>query len=168
VSEFRELTVDEDIARLAFVERITLDAARDRLFIDGVRASYEIIDEPMKSGETRSFAVKTDLTPMSHWPVNVDYTLPNWATWDVTGRPLKNGMPTFTTVRGGIRFLSTPRPMTRREIIASRKKAVRDRRTARLMRPWRWVERKLTHNVDTCVHCRRWGPTDYWSDWENE
>lgn len=38
-------------------------------------------------------------------PVNVDYTVPTWATPD---RPLRDGLPAFEATRGGISFVSPP------------------------------------------------------------
>jgi hypothetical protein len=38
-------------------------------------------------------------------PVNVDYSVPTWATAD---RPLKDGLPSFEATRGGIRYVQPP------------------------------------------------------------
>jgi hypothetical protein len=38
-------------------------------------------------------------------PVNVDYTVPTWATAD---RPLRDGLPAFQATRGGVRFVTPP------------------------------------------------------------
>ena len=38
-------------------------------------------------------------------PVNVDYSVPTWATAD---RPLRDGLPAFQATRGGIRFVTPP------------------------------------------------------------
>lgn len=38
-------------------------------------------------------------------PVNVDYTIPTWATAE---RPLRDGLPAFQATRGGIRFVTPP------------------------------------------------------------
>ncbi len=38
-------------------------------------------------------------------PVNVDYSVPTWATRD---RPLRDGLPPFQADRGGLRFVSPP------------------------------------------------------------
>lgn len=38
-------------------------------------------------------------------PVNVDYSVPTWATAD---RPLRDGLPAFQADRGGIRFVTPP------------------------------------------------------------
>lgn len=79
-------------------------------------------------------------------------------------RPLRNALPRFTVERGGLTFRPVPPPMTRREIIDARKKAVSDRRRARLMRPWRRLKTYLTHDVDRCVHCRKYRADDDWCD----
>ena len=39
-------------------------------------------------------------------PVNVDYSVPTWATTD---RPVRDGLPPFQADRGGLRFVSPPR-----------------------------------------------------------
>lgn len=38
-------------------------------------------------------------------PVNVDYSVPTWATAD---RPIKDGLPAFEATRGGIRYIQPP------------------------------------------------------------